>query len=192
MEISIKYQLLSTIYSIILGFFAGLIYDFTKILRKALIGDISLKVQHKFLKIKLPLINLRFNNFSLNFRKKLVYFIFDILFFLILTPIMLIFTFAVSSGVLRWYIIIGALLGFICYYFTVSKIVIIIYEYIAVTIKIILLYFLHFFKIPLFKLKHEFEYTMKKVKIKRELRIEKRIKKDSKENRHLVLYNYKK
>ncbi len=192
MEISIKYQLISTMYSIILGFFTGLIYDWMKILRKLLIGEISRKTQQKILKIKFPLINLKFNDLSLNFRKKSVYFIFDMLFFIILTPIMLIFTYAVSNGTLRWYIIIGAFIGFLCYYYSISKIVLFVYEYILVILKIVVSYVIYFAKIPLTKINLKIKRKLNSFKMKKKSKKEKKPTEEKAKNRQIILYGFKK
>ncbi len=192
MEISIKYQLISTMYSIILGFFTGLIYDWMKILRKLLIGEISSKTQQKILKIKFPLINLKFNDLSLNFRKKSAYFIFDILFFLILTPIMLIFTYVVSNGTLRWYIIVGTFIGFLCYYYTISKIVLFVYEYVIVILKIFASYIIYFIKIPLSMLNLKIKRVFNRFIMKKKSKKEKKLAKEKEENRQLLLYSFKK
>ena len=192
MEISIKYQLISTMYSIILGFFTGLIYDWMKILRKLLIGEISSKTQQKILKIKFPLINLKFNDLSLNFRKKSAYFIFDILFFLILTPIMLIFTYVVSNGTLRWYIIVGTFIGFLCYYYTISKIVLFVYEYVIVILKIFASYIIYFIKIPLSMLNLKIKRVFNRFIMKKKSKKEKKLATEKEENRQLLLYSFKK
>ena len=67
MEISIKYQLLTTFLSVILGLFFGVIYDWFKIIRKFLIGSISKKLISIINRIKFPLITV---NFKKNFKDK--------------------------------------------------------------------------------------------------------------------------
>lgn len=186
MEISIIYQLLTLIYSVILGEFIGLIYDCFKIIRKFSLGDISLKLKNKINKIKFPLINIKFDSNKIRIKHKITYFITDLLFFIFITPIMQIFIYAFSNGIVRWYIFLGVLIGFISYYFTLSKITIFIYEIFALMIKIFFLYLLLFIKFPVLKLKK----MLKKIymNIKSKFKTKKEVKKfNIKESKHNVL-----
>ncbi|MBQ4510579.1 MAG: spore cortex biosynthesis protein YabQ [Clostridia bacterium] len=152
MEISIKYQLLTSLFSIIIGMYICSIYDCFKIIRNFINGEISHKLKNNVLKLKLPLINLKFKEKSLNRFQKAIYIVFDLLFFICITPIMLIFVHDFSNGIVRWYIIIGATFGFVLHYFTISRFIVVIYECIAIFIKILISYLFFFIKLPISKL----------------------------------------
>ena len=107
MEISIKYQLITTLFSVVLGLFIGLIYDCFKITRRFLLDEISVALQNKVCKINFPLIKLNFNRKKFKFKHKFTYFTLDILFFIVIIPIVQIFIYAASNGIVRWYIFLG-------------------------------------------------------------------------------------
>jgi hypothetical protein len=187
MDVSIKNQLLTILFSLILGILFGLIYDIFKIVRMFIIGQISDRTKNIFLKIKLPLIKLKFNCEKLNVKEKIVYLIFDIMFFIVITPIMQIFIYAFSNGIVRWYIFLGAFIGSMIYYATISRINLIIYEYIFMLVKIILTYILHFIILPFKKIsriikeKHNYKKERRKA-----LNKEKRLK-EIEENRKVLI-----
>lgn len=81
------------LYSIVVGAGIGVIYDVFRIIR-----------------IILP-------------KTKTIIFFEDILFCLTATPVMSILIFNVGSGIVRGFSIIGAIIGFSIYYFTIGKIV---------------------------------------------------------------------
>ena len=56
MEISIKYQLITTLISLAMGVFIGLIYEFFKILRILFGLELNNRVAEKIEKIRFPLI----------------------------------------------------------------------------------------------------------------------------------------
>ena len=192
MEISIKYQLLTMLYSSILGLFIGLIYDVFKIVRKLINGEISNKTKNKLEKIKFPLINVQFKGENLKIKEKTVYFIVDILFFVVVTPVMQIFIYTFSSGIVRWYIFLGVFIGFMIYYVSVSRIIIIMYEYIAFFIKVLLSYLIYFIKLPFDKIiKILKEKHKKKIEHRKLLKREK-ILKEKEENKKVLILSGKK
>ena len=77
--------------SILLGFFFGLYYEVFRFLR--------LSFPHNSLTVGIE----------------------DLLFFLPVTVIFLLFTYAFSSGVVRWFSVFGAVLGFLLYLCTLGK-----------------------------------------------------------------------
>ncbi len=90
-EISNTSQAVNILYSVVLGIIFGLIYDFFRSLRKC--------KPHTILSV----------------------FIEDILYFLVLSVITFIFLLAITNGQVRAYALIGILLGFLLFIFTLSK-----------------------------------------------------------------------
>lgn len=152
MEVSIKVQLLTILYSSVFGVCLGVIYDCFKIVRRFLCFQTSNKVISFYSKIKFPLISLKFSHPNIKTKHKIIYFIFDILYFLFITPMSLIFIYAVSNGIVRWFIIFGAIVGFAIYYISISKIILFVYEFIFCFLRILVLYLVLFIKIPLKKM----------------------------------------
>ena len=89
--------------------------------------------------------------------KKSVLFFCDILFFILITPISAIFLFGVNYGIVRWYIIIFALLGFFLFRKTIGQII----E--KILVKIVLKMRKIFRKLVSVSL----NYTIKKIKVKK-------------------------
>ena len=75
------------------------------------------------------------------------------MYFISITPLFAIFTYAFSNGIVRWYIILFAFIGFILYYFTVGKLLNPVYEYILFLIKIFFEYVKFGIMFPFKKLK---------------------------------------
>ena len=173
MEILIKNQLITALFSVFIGIAIGVIYDIFKIFRILSGLDFSNKFQEKIEALALPVIKkIKIKKEKkLSIKDKILYFWWDLLFFIAITPIMLIFIYATSSGVVRWYIIGGAFLGYIIYYLTVSRLISVMCEYIAFIIKIIFAYAIHFLKLPFKKLmlalKRKIISFKKKVKAKK-------------------------
>ena len=182
MEISIKNQLITMLFSIILGMFIGLIYDIFKILRLMTGLELSPKMQNKLNKIRLPLIVKKNNKKSNNTKKYILYIIWDILFCIAITPIIQIFVYATSFGIFRWYILIGIALGFTCYYYTVSKIIAPVYEFILLGIWVVFKYILYFIKLPIIQIEQAIKN--KPISIRKEKQSKR--KKDNK-SREIVL-----
>lgn len=155
MEVSIKYQLITAFLSIFLGAFIGVIYDMFKIFRILSGLEFSNKLENKISKLKLPIINqtIKKKKSKLNkIKRYVIYILWDLLFFIVIIPIVQIFVYAASSGIVRWYIALGGFIGFIVYYFTLSKLTTPVYEYILLFIKIFFAYIYYFIKLPLKKL----------------------------------------
>ena len=64
----------------------------------------------------------------------------DILYFLLITPMAVVFTYQVNDGNIRWYLLFGMVVGFALYYFTICKIIISVSEYIVFFIKTVFSY----------------------------------------------------
>lgn len=189
MEISIRYQLISTLLSVGIGIVIGMIYDIFKFFRILSGLEFSSRIQDKVESLKLPIIKnikMKKGKFS-DIKEKILYFIWDLLFFIAITPVMQIFIHVSSSGIVRWYIIIGALLGYIIYYFTISKVISVIYEYILLAIKIILTYIMFFVKLPLEKFRSILINELKKLTNERKIKKATR-KKIKMENKRNIIY----
>lgn len=99
------------LYSFILGFGFGVLYDFFRIIRMAITVPGILYSRDKGVKPR--------RRISVN----LTVFVCDILFFVIAACITAIFIFHVNNGNIRGIAIFGSLIGFILYYNTVGRLV---------------------------------------------------------------------
>ena len=93
MEISIRYQLISTLLSVGIGIVIGMIYDIFKFFRILSGLEFSSRIQDKVESLKLPIIKnikMKKGKFS-DIKEKILYFIWDLLFFIAITPVMQIF-----------------------------------------------------------------------------------------------------
>jgi|GEM_PF-2310325 len=141
MEISTKVQLIITLYAVIVGAGIGVIYDVIRITR-VFSGVTKTVRQRKLETRRLPLVGAfvsirslagfkekadeqrsRTLKFTSAIYKNTAIFIGDILFFFIVSPIFTVFIYYANSGKIRWYLLTGALVGFVLYYFTVGRIV---------------------------------------------------------------------
>lgn len=149
MEISMKTQLIITAYAVIVGAVIGVIYDIIRISR-VFSGVTETTSQAKMYTLKLPLIGTgterksnfpKFCGFSENsffYRRKngrkkdgivsdvyknVFVFVGDILFFLIVSPLFTVFIYYANSGKIRWYLVTGAVIGFVLYYFTIGRLI---------------------------------------------------------------------
>lgn len=143
MEVSLIQQLTVTLYSVLAGVVFGLLYDVLRISRIFLGINYVNKFTEKIKDIKLPLID---NPMRRTTKKREEKFkavavgIGDILYFLIITPIAVVFTYHVNNGSIRWYLVFGMAAGFALYYFTLGKIIISVSEYIVFFIKTVFSY----------------------------------------------------
>ena len=143
MEVSLIQQLTVTLYSVLAGVIFGLLYDVLRISRIFLGINYVNKFTEKIKDIKLPLIENPMMRTTKNREekfKKIAVGIGDILYFLIITPIAVVFTYHVNNGSIRWYLVFGMAAGFTLYYFTLGKIIISVSEYIVFFIKTVFSY----------------------------------------------------
>lgn len=149
MEISMRTQLIITAYAVIVGAVIGIIYDIIRISR-VFSGVTETSSQSKMYTVKLPLIGAgtdRKNDFPKfcgfrehthtatagkkkkktkvvsEFYKNIIVFAGDILFFFIVSPIFTVFIYYANNGKIRWYLIIGSIVGFMLYYITIGRII---------------------------------------------------------------------
>ncbi|MGM9646338.1 MAG: spore cortex biosynthesis protein YabQ [Eubacteriales bacterium] len=154
MEVSLIQQLTVTVYSVFAGAVFGLLYDVLRISRIFLGINYVNKFTEKIKDIKLPLIE---NPMRKSAKKRDDKFkavavgIGDILYFLLITPMAVVFTYQVNDGNIRWYLLFGMVAGFALYYFTVGKIIISVSEYIVFFIKTVFYYLSYFILRPIKK-----------------------------------------
>ena len=55
-------------------------------------------------------------------KKKILIFILDFLYFVIVTPFCAVYLFAANKGIIRWYIVILVVVGFLIYKYTVGRV----------------------------------------------------------------------
>lgn len=97
-EINNLSQLSGLFYSVIMGVIFGILYDVLRAVR----------------------IITNFKNFTVFFQ--------DILYFFIIANITFIYFLSVTNGEIRFYILIGTFIGFLAYFFTISKFVILLFK----------------------------------------------------------------
>ena len=166
MQIFLADQLRVTLLSILLGLGLGALYDIVRIFR-TLLGVVYVnRFTDKLKSIKLPLIK----NPLLRERKKrriaenIMIFITDILYFLTVTFVMIIYVYYVNSGIVRWYIFAGAIFGMLTYYVFVGKLVISVSECIAFFLKVVFLYLAFFISRPFLLLYRKIKPYFQKIK----------------------------
>lgn len=170
MEVSVSHQIYISFCSIILGFTSGLIYDFIRIIRVFLgiryVNRFTEKLSAKKFKfIKNPF----YKKETKTKREAIKVFITDIIYFVIMTPIFMIFLYHQNNGSVRWFVFFSVVLGFLSYYFTVGKIIISVSEYIVFYIKAFFLHVIFFISKPLIPIlkfiKNKSVYIRGKIKI---------------------------
>ena len=137
---------------IFVGLLFGVIYDLVKLLRYVFVYSfssrfISMHINNEFKNISNPLINKEkkiFHNIKL--------FLFDVLYFLIITPICVIFVYEFNDGIIRIFILVGILVGFLIYRLTLGRLTSLAFQYIAYYVKILLSYLTLLLKKPIRKL----------------------------------------
>lgn len=151
MWFSISEQFAVIGYSVIMGVFFGIIYDFVKITRVLQGISAYSGISHKIHGMKLPLIRHRFSDPKKkknSARAIIILFLGDIIFSLLCAAAYSLFLFHAIRGQVRWYFIVATAVGFFLYYFTVSKIVIKLIEALFWVVKIVIIYLWEAFLLP--------------------------------------------
>lgn len=184
MEVYISKQLLCLLYSIILGVFAGLIYDSLKLIRAIANNKLTIpKLKNRLYNKKHPFINNILEPKSSVKLYKIKMFFWDLLFFIILIPITAIFTYATSDGIVRWYIFLGMSVGFILYYLLISRLTKYLYEpiiYLLILLK-------QYLKLPFKLLLSKIQKRMSISKVKRRIKHENKQNNTRKEKRQELI-----
>ncbi len=169
MGIDVNEQLLSLLYSLALGVVYGLIYDLLKMVRAVFNNKITiLSLKNRLYCKKYPLIK-QITEPKPNpkiYKVKLLFW--DLLFFIIITPLTAIFTYATSYGIVRWYIFLGMSFGFIFYYVLLARLTKYIYEPIIYLLILLKQYLKLPFKAIFCKIKKSFALSRQKIHLKRE------------------------
>ena len=189
MDVSIKEQLLCALYSVILGIFLGNIYNIFKTVRCLIFGQTSEKLENKLKSIRFPLIKeIRLKKKGLKSKTAQTIFLFfwDILYFIFITPFVLVFIFATSYGIPRWYIFLGAFLGFLIYHLTVGVLFKRIFEVVIFVLIIIKEYVKLPFKWLYMLIMNKIKYILNKMKEKRALKRKNKPKNDKNKRKTLL------
>ena len=155
MEVFISDQLLVALYSVIFGSFLWLIYDLLKFIRSFFSG----KLRTNLFKSKCTCA-CNEKRVRSKYVQYVTQFIWDLIYFIIITPTVLIFVYATSYGILRWYIIAGIILGFIPSYVLFSHLTAYIYDVIIYAYKLI-------WKIIKYPFERSFIFVIRKLKSKK-------------------------
>ncbi len=186
MEISLYNQLLTVLFSFVLGIPCGLLYDLFKVIRCALMPSytekfISKHINKEYKRIENPIKEKKSSS-------KIPLYIFigilDVLYFIFLIPVFCIFTYIMNDGILRWYIFFFSLLGFVVYKITIGRINAVIIDYMSFYLRVLLKYLIFFVKMPINKLKEK----QNEIKIKLKKKNEKA--NDKKETERNVLISF--
>ena len=170
MEISIYNQLITVLFSLALGALCGILYDIVKISRNVLVPNYSEKFKIKQSNKQYKGIN---NPILKKISKKykiyayIIIMLSDIIYFILLTPVFCIFTHIMNDGIVRWYIFVFSLVGFIIYKISIGRFFGSIIDYFSFYLRILIQYLISFIKIPLKKLNLKQKISAIKEKIKR-------------------------
>lgn len=164
----------------LVGIFFALIYYILLAFKLVLIRDsFSIKFKDKHLKkeykrCKNPLF-LKTDK-RREIKNRILEFLLDIIYFVIITPMMAVFLFGFNNGKVRWYIFLAVLIGFFIYKLILGNISLLLTEY-------LIFYFLLLYSIT-------FSILCKPIKkILKRLKPRKRVKNNKQENK-MVLYAY--
>ena len=147
MEISFDHQGSVLLISMLFGVIVGVIYDAFYLLGMICgVKNSSAKLCEKF--NNSPTIE------HINKGKIIFDFIFDLLFFITITPLSCILLFVLNKGIVRWYIVTSAIIGFGVYKSTLSKIIIWFNSYVLLFLKSMILKFVSFLKKHFSKVKN--------------------------------------
>ena len=191
MEIYISDQLTCIVYAILLGIFYGLIYDFLKHIRNFFNNKLTIKALKEALDKRNNLFLKNIN--KINYKKttlayKIKLFFWDLLFFIIITPITQIFIYATSFGIVRWYIFFAIGVGFMLYYVALSKLT----RYVFEPIVFLFIILKEYIKLPFKRLIKSLKYKAMLRKNKKQLKLKNREEMKKKTNRkELLCYGQK-
>jgi len=138
MWFSVSEHLIVTFYSFIVGIVFGVIYDTIKLSRCLLgVGNFSFASRF-FQKVKIPFIKPVTRSRPSKIKgiySDITVFIGDIIFSLICAAIYSLFLFHAIRGQVRLYFIIASAAGFFLYYFTLSRFVMVLFEFIILFLR---------------------------------------------------------
>lgn len=175
MEISISKQLLTVLFSIVLGLFCGIIYDLFKIFRVVITQNYDEKTLNKlkekqFKRITNPIMSKEIKSHKAI--KLIVVGLLDIIYFFTLLPIFCVFTYVTNEGEFRWFIFVFALFGVIAYKKSFGRLNGLIIAYFSFYFNVLVAYLLFFSKIPIKRLNNKIKmyFSSRKAKKKEKIR----------------------
>lgn len=116
MEVSLITPFYIILSSVLLGAILGLIYDMLVGLYTFVGLNFRVKPHNKKL----------YSLFNRNYhfiKNKLIIGLCDFLYFVLILPLIVIFFFGVNNGIIRWYIVLGILVGFLIYRLTMGRLI---------------------------------------------------------------------
>lgn len=144
MEVLVEAQWVSALLALLFGVLAGALYDVLRILR-ILCGAHSKKPQERSVSLSLPFLPKDFflpkpkGKRSAVFSAIFVFFC-DLLWFSAVGALFSVFVYWQNDGIFRFYILLCAVMGFILYYKTVGRLVLLVAESVALVLRIVLFY----------------------------------------------------
>lgn len=145
--IVILYQLQITLYALLLGLFFGVLYDTLRITRM-LAGVTPVHIKHVAWASKLPC-----RHIGRIGKGPVSAFVFihllDILYGLSTGACFCVFLYALNNGRFRWYLLLGCMLGFLVYYWSIGKLVLLLSGYIVAALRSVIGFILYLLTQPL-------------------------------------------
>lgn len=140
MWFSISEHSLVTLYSLIMGIIFGVFYDFIKLSRICMgLSSYSGKVA-KLYQVNLPVLGCIHPGKVLkkkgHFYSSVLFFIGDVFYALICAVLYSLFLFHAIRGQVRWYFVVASAIGFLIYYFTISRIILVFLEFFVFCVRI--------------------------------------------------------
>jgi len=180
MEISPILLTKMLIVAFLFGIQSGIFFDFGRSLRLCLFGDIKSQKNKKIRNLKLP-----FSKRELYKKQNKITQIFENIFVFICDFLWVVYSFlglmkinySYNDGGIRAFTFFSLILGFILYYFTVSKLVIFIMELLSISLRFVIFSFFDAISIPFLKIYNNLVKKLKKRCEKMRLDIEKKRKK---------------
>ena len=168
---TISEQFLIILKFILIGILFGEVYDIIKLFRSFFIFPYS----KKFIDKKKNKSFKRTNNPVLKVENKkyrhLMLFIFDILYFVIITPLCAIFLHAINNGIVRWYIFLGMICGFLLYNRTIGRLSSLLIQYPVYYYSLLKNFIVYYIKKSLNHIKHNIKKTFKRKKPREKKRL---------------------
>lgn len=136
-------QFFAFLYAIVTGILLGTLYDCFRIVR--VFFGVSRYTQgvHQLDSVSLPLIGTVSSpdrSEGSRFRRLLVLSVGDVMFFLIAGCVFCIFLYSAASGCFRWFYVFGAGVGFLLYYSTVGRLVMLFSEMLVLFLRVFFRY----------------------------------------------------
>ncbi len=167
MEISLASQLFVFIASVILGLVLGALYDVIRIIRALLGISYINRFTQRLKELRLALIKNPLFKEGAHSRTfdSIIIFVTDVVYFLAVTLALMIYIYHMNSGIVRWYIFAGAIVGMLMYYVTIGRLVISVSEYIVFFLKVIFSYLSFFISRPFILLYLKIKPCFSKIKL---------------------------